>query len=470
MRRKNGNAFCSPASDLRKTSSWLPRRKRTFSVRAPSSSSRCTTCGRVRAAVDQISQENDDRVRGAARGVVTFHSAKQIVEQVQPPVDVAHGIDARAGRDRSPRPRLHVALPGERRKKITKHDITAAHDPCNLPCRPPARSAAGSHRAGGTGAAATTQTSELHEALRTADMRVAATGFRLSTAAAGLCDRQEPGTGIQLHTLAQYAPGSRAQVRAHFGMAGTAAVEGVVPGSPADRAGIRADDTIVKIGTIAPPDTLPAEASVATLEALYRQIAELPPGEPIEIAVLRNGKNASFHRPPAARLPHPLRIAHRRPVRRARQWRAGSDHVKYIEDVDPELFPAVVAHELAHNILRHRVRLIAAGASFGLASGFGRNVRLFRQTEIQADILSVHLLARAGYAPSLAARFLREVGPRLLEGQIPSRSHPPIRARAGTVEAEAARPAADGKLPAFYARRNAALTGEWQSLLVRGGD
>lgn len=316
----------------------------------------------------------------------------------------------------------------------------------------------------------TTQTSELHEALRTADMRVAATGFRLSTAAAGLCDRQEPGTGIQLHTLAQYAPGSRAQVRAHFGMAGTAAVEGVVPGSPADRAGIRADDTIVKIGTIAPPDTLPAEASVATLEALYRQIAELPPGEPIEIAVLRNGKALHFTvRPqPACRTRYELRIADRFDAR------ANGELVqitsRYIEDVDPELFPAVVAHELAHNILRHRDRLIAADASFGLASGFGRNVGLFRQTEIQADILSVHLLARAGYAPSLAARFLREVGPRLLEGQIRNRSHPPFKDRAATVEAEAARLAADGKLPAFYATRNAPLTGEWQSLLVRGGD
>lgn len=316
----------------------------------------------------------------------------------------------------------------------------------------------------------TVQTHELHEALRAADMRIAAIGYRLSTSAATLCDRLEPGTGIQLHTLAQYAPGSRDEVRAHFGMTGTAAVEGVVAGSPADQAGIQADDTIVRIGAITPPDALPPDASVATLESLYRQISALPPSEPIDVAVRRNGRELRFTilPQPACRTRYELRIADMFDAR------ANGELIqitsKYLEDIDPALFPAVVAHELAHNILRHRDRLVAAGASFGLASGFGRNVGLFRQTEIEADILSVHILARAGFPPSLAARFWREAGPRLMQGQIRNRSHPALKDRIATVEAEAARFAAGGghtALPAFYDARGTPLTGAWQSLLIR---
>lgn len=319
----------------------------------------------------------------------------------------------------------------------------------------------------------TAQTPELHEALRAADMRVAATGYRLSTAAAALCDRLEPGTGIQLHTLAQYPPESRDEVRWHFRMSGTTGVEGVVAGSPAEQAGIRADDMIVRLGAIVPPGELPAGASTAMLESLYRQIAALPPGAPIDVVVRRDGRELGFTvRPrPACRTRYELRIAGEFDAR------ANGELVqvtsKYVEDIDPELFPAVVAHELAHNILRHRDRLIAADASFGLASGFGRNVGLFRQTEIQADILSVHILARAGYPPSLAARFWREAGRRLMGGQFRSRSHPALKDRIATVEAEAAKFAAGGgqvPLPAFFDARDTPLTGEWQSLLVRARD
>ena len=316
------------------------------------------------------------------------------------------------------------------------------------------------------------QTRELHEALRTADMRIAATGFRLSTAAAALCDRLEPGTGIQLHTLAQYPPRSREAVRTHFGMAGsTVGVEGVVAGSPAEQAGIRADDTILRIGSIASPADLPAEASASVLETLHRQIAELPPAAPIEVVVRRDGTDLHLTVTPipACRTRYELRIADDFDAR------ANGELIqitsKYVEEVDPALFPAVVAHELAHNIMRHRDRLIAADASFGMASGFGRNVGLFRQTEIEADILSVHLLARAGYPPSLAARFWRETGPRLLEGKFRSRSHPAFKDRVATIEREVARFAASGSeppaLPAFYLNRNAPLSGDWQSLLVR---
>jgi len=441
---------------------------------------------RFRAPIDQIPQEDDRGIRGGTGGVIGLHLTQQIVEQVEPPVDIAHRIDAHAGRKRSRRPRRDVTLPGERRENGAKHDITvAAHTHSPLPHAtfivhtPRMTNPIGlaAHHLACLLAACTAaaqaqqpveQTHDLYEALRAADMRVAATGYRLSIAAAALCDKLEPGTGMQLHTLAQYAPASRDAVRAHFHMTGTVAVEGVVAGGPAEQAGIRADDTIVRLGPVAPPAELSADASTAMLESIDRQLASLPPDAPIETVVRRDGHElrVTIHPQPACRARYELRIAD------TFDARANGELIqvtsKYLEDVDPALFPAVVAHELAHNILHHRDRLVAADASFGLASGFGRNVGLFRQTEIEADILSVHLLARANYPPSLAARFWREAGPGLLEGQLRSRSHPAFKDRIATVEAEAAKLAAgqDG-LPAFHATRKAPLTGDWQALLVR---
>lgn len=308
------------------------------------------------------------------------------------------------------------------------------------------------------------------ETIRNADMLLASIGFRLSVAAAPLCDRLEPGTGIQFHTLSQYAPDTRDAARRYFRFDTVTGVEGVVAGSPAARAGVQQDDSVVSIAGAPAPAAAADDATTAALVQLHAALAALPPSRPIAITLLRGGEthHVTIAPVPACRTRYELRIADDFDAR------ANGELVQiasnYIEESDPALLPAVVAHELAHNILRHRERLAAAGATFGLASGFGRNAALFRQTEIEADILSVHLLARAGYPLEIAARFWGEVGPRLIEGKIRSRSHPPFRDRVATVAAEAARIAAAGKdapLPAFFAARDQPLDGNWQKLLVR---
>ena len=56
--------------------------------------------------------------------------------------------------------------------------------------------------------------------------------------------------------------------------------------------------------------------------------------------------------------------------------------------------------------------LDAAGVDRGRFKELGRSARLFRQTEAEADRLSVWLLAGAGYDPEAAARFWRKFGRR----------------------------------------------------------
>lgn len=309
------------------------------------------------------------------------------------------------------------------------------------------------------------------ELLRAADMRLASAGYRLSTAAASLCDRLEPGTGLQLQTLAQYDPGSRAAARAHFGMTGTLAVEGVVPGSPAERAGVRKDDTILSIAGVAAPVDVPPAGTTDVLVRFHTMLAAWPWRSPVAVVLLRKGEEHKVEIEPVAACftRYELRVANRFDARADGELVQISS--KYLDDLPAEFLPVVAAHELAHNILRHRERLSAAGADFGLASGFGRNMSLFRRAEIEADILSVHLLARAGYPLDLAKRFWPEAGSKIMSGMIRSRSHPPIRDRATIMQAEASRIVAAGGNalpPTFYDERKVPLSSDWGRLMPTG--
>ncbi|HEV7288005.1 peptidase M48 family protein [Sphingomonas sp.] len=307
----------------------------------------------------------------------------------------------------------------------------------------------------------------LFEGFRAADMRLATTGFRLSTANAALCDREEPGHGIQIHTLDQYAPRPRPAVAAHFGFAGAVAVEGVVAGGPAEQAGVRADDTIVKFGTIAVAPQGEGAPSTDRLVALWTAVAALPPAAPIRVELLRNGTPLTLTiRPvPACRTRYELAIT------AALEASANGDLVRissgYYDRFDVDLVAVVIAHELAHNILRHRERLKAVGAEFGFLSGFGRNADYFRQAELQADILAVHLLARAGYPADLASRFRQHPVAKARSGIFQSPSHPHWRDRLRVALAEEARIAADGPGAPFVAERDSPLTGDWRPLVPK---
>jgi predicted Zn-dependent protease len=119
---------------------------------------------------------------------------------------------------------------------------------------------------------------------------------------------------------------------------------------------------------------------------------------------------------------------------------AGSDgHVvhlgeRFFERFRDDEIAVIVAHELAHVILRHPQRLTAAGVDRGMLRELGRNGRLHRRTEGEADELSVHLLANAGFDPLSAARFWRERGGEIDAGVFRARTHPSSRSRAAALE------------------------------------
>jgi Zn-dependent protease with chaperone function len=306
-------------------------------------------------------------------------------------------------------------------------------------------------------------------AIRATDSRLAAIGYRLATANAPLCNQQEPGLGLLLHTPEQYSRDLRAAAVRYFNLDGPIGVEAVIQGSPAAEAGILADDALLGIGTVrfAAAD-LEAEATTTAVRRAAAQLAALPPAASLEIHGLRNGE-------PYARTVRPVPACRSRfEVEFGTEWTAKADGEMvqvgspFLETYPDDQLAAVVAHELAHNILRHRLRLEAKGVDYGMLSGFGRNVRYFRQTELEADILSVSLLANAGYAPQVAVRFWQDFGPKRAGGILRSRSHPAWADRVATIRHAIAGLGTDRPhRPALLTTRDRPLSGDWQALLVK---
>jgi hypothetical protein len=310
----------------------------------------------------------------------------------------------------------------------------------------------------------------LFESVREADLKVATIGWRLASGSTALCDRFEPGIGFQLHTLDQFDTSVRDAARAHFSFASPVAIEGVIPGTPAERAGLKADDSLVRVGSVeiaALPGKL---VSTDRLVAAQLAIAALPADAPVEIEAIRAGAplRVTLQPVPICKSRFEMRIAN--------DWSASADGTmvqigsRFVEEYPEDQLAAVMAHEFAHNVLRHREKLEARGVSFGMLSGFGKNVKYFRQTELQADLLSVYFLANADYPLRATIDFWRKFGPGKAGGILRSRSHPAWRDRIATLEAEIAKVetlSVRPVVPAMLATRMEPLDGNWQALLVR---
>lgn len=273
-------------------------------------------------------------------------------------------------------------------------------------------------------------------AMRALDVRVAAIGHRLAVSTIDLCPDRTWLPGLAVHHLSQYGGESRAAAAALFGLGDAPAVLATAPGGPAEQAGLRPDDSLRRI------DGQPLEAAAGTgsgfataeqmldrLDAAFADgaaaIEGARAGQPIAVQVAGvQGCPTRFQLIPSRRM---------NALADGRYVQVTSAIAEYAAD-DGEL-AAVLAHEFAHNLLRHRARLDAAGVARGFLGNFGRNARLIRETEAEADRLSVYLLERAGYDPRAAVRFWARFGRRGFN-MFGSPTHPNWRRRIALFEAE----------------------------------
>jgi membrane-associated protease RseP (regulator of RpoE activity) len=284
--------------------------------------------------------------------------------------------------------------------------------------------------------AADPDTAATFDALRQVDGRMAAIAYRLTTANAPLCRSLAPTPGWAIHSLGQYDPALRDQARASFGFETPIAVEAVVPGSAAAKAGVRAGDSIVSvdgrpIGSGAPGK----DASSAARDAAVEQIAGLTADRPLAVELMREGRTRTVTIPASPGCRSAFEVLLGPGMTASADGRIVQIGVRFFERYTDDEVAVVVAHELSHNILRHAARLEAAGVKRGLLSEVGRNGRLFRLTEDQADLLGAYLLRNAGYDSQIAVRFWREHGGDVDGGLFRSRTHPSSSARAKALEA-----------------------------------
>ncbi|HYI49045.1 MAG TPA: M48 family metallopeptidase [Allosphingosinicella sp.] len=292
-------------------------------------------------------------------------------------------------------------------------------------------------------------------AMRALDERVATIGHRLALANLGWCADRAWLTGLALHDLSQYGLEFRPAAIRAFGLDAGPAVLALAAGGPAERAGLRADDILLALDGRAPPRAAPGrDRSFAQMELILAALDEAFADGRAAIEVRRGAERRAV----TVEAERGCATRFQLVPGRSLNARADGHYVQLSTRIaeyvagDDEL-AAILAHEFAHNVLGHRIRLDQAGVRRGFLGNFGANARRIRETEIEADRLSVYLMERAGYDPAAAARFWARFGRRGLNF-LGSPTHPNWRARIASLEAETAvirraRAAGQAPVPAF---------------------
>ena len=259
-------------------------------------------------------------------------------------------------------------------------------------------------------------------------------GERLAVAALSFCGESGWSAGMTVQRLSQYRADLRPIAAAEFGLAERPTITQVAPAGAAAAAGLRQGDVIVAIdGTTFAEDAGGGRKGFDGVKAAHDAIdAALRDGQ-ADLTILRAGRQQaiSLVARPACQVRFDLRAG-----KSKTEASAGGTYVQVSSGLaayaksDGEL-AAVLAHELAHHILRHPHALKAKS-----------NRPRVRDTEVQADRLSVYLMDAAGYPAADAIAFYRRWGPETDLGIFSDGTHPGWQQRVASIESEAAKIAA----------------------------
>lgn len=251
-----------------------------------------------------------------------------------------------------------------------------------------------------TGAAST---AALQSPGREADARVARITYRLTVAGRKRCPVVESSLGLLFQHLSQFDLADRPGMIATQALDRGPGVIAVVPGGPGDVAGVRANDVLLTVNGVTLPsepglaDPFDAARAHARADSVHDLLARAGM-KPMTLTVLRDGAVVPVEIRPAPTCPSQVHLA------RSGQRNAFADgrHVFVTTGLLARLggddqIAFVIAHELAHNILRHAAIL---------RSDKVRHGRIVRQTERDADALAGELMLDAGFDPVAGAQAL----------------------------------------------------------------
>jgi hypothetical protein len=244
-----------------------------------------------------------------------------------------------------------------------------------------------------------------------ADQRLQDVGWALARGNVGFCPKVVPSVGLQLQDMASYgAPGI---ARKALGLNRDFAVQTAARGSPAALAGgVTRNREIVRLERL-DPNTWPAGKAMDWQRLVWAH-------DHVEAMLAEHGGIAiGFADGGEVRL-RPVEVCATRFELMGEGDKAVADGKRVVIGIDfPAFaydeaeFAALVAHELAHNVLGHDAWLDANG----------RSRKHVRRTEREADRLMPWLLANAGYDPAAAARFWRQWGKKHDAGLLMIRKH-----------------------------------------------
>jgi beta-barrel assembly-enhancing protease len=254
---------------------------------------------------------------------------------------------------------------------------------------------------------------------------LATISYRVAIAAGDDCTEKSPLLGFSIHDLSQYGAGDRESVRAAYGFGDDPLVLAIADNGPAAHAGLRAGDSLVAIDGQRIPLTHVQTGTDNRVADLWGLLNAAARRGTVTLMVHRGSLDVS-----AALLPE-TGCATRFELGSSREIDAVADDSEVIVNVGALQFAqnedeaaAIIAHELAHNILHHRQKIAAAPRR--------ERRRVARLAEEEADRLSIRLLKRAHYDPRAIVQFWQ----RFLTQFPENRNDAALRRRVALVRAE----------------------------------
>lgn len=271
------------------------------------------------------------------------------------------------------------------------------------------------------------------EIIQLSDSRVASVGMKLAIANAPYCPIKMPATGLVLHSLSQYSATFRKAAVQRWQFPSTLSVAAVVPGSSSEKSGLASGDGILAVNGKPVPESTVDLSPTSIRDSLEREIQALPPEAPIRFDIIRNGVRRTFVVSPDAACRTSFEVSADPKVVARSDGKTIQVGISLLDRIDDQNLAVVLAHELAHTILGHRTRLAAIEAGGGREAKARQRV-LARQFEDDADLFALGLLARAGFDPWSAPRFMRKFGPTFDPVFSSGRTHRSASARARRME------------------------------------
>jgi hypothetical protein len=240
--------------------------------------------------------------------------------------------------------------------------------------------------------------------------RLELVGYRLGTANADLCADPQMLTGLTIYDISAYSAPDRPLAGNLYNLSYGFAVLNIVPESSAAQAGFQLGDEIIGVNGSdlagfantdirSRPSYARTEKFIAYLDRALREgpaQLRVRRGDAVRTVMLTGDRGCGG------------RVAYLR-RNKVNAWSDGryvavTQRMMSFAADDQEL-AFVVAHEMAHNILRHTQKL---DGSVALLAQFGIGAGKIKKTEIEADELAVKLMERADFDPTASARLLRK--------------------------------------------------------------